>query len=416
MKKQPNIFLSYSWKNMEIADSIDNDFKSKGIMFQRDIRDVGYMESIKKFMERIRDSGYVLMIISDEYLKSENCMYEVSEFLKEKDFQDRILLIVLENARIYDFKGKKGYIEYWKKVYEAMNNKLNELPREKSIKLSKELNKVQNIYSNIDEFLDIVGDKKSVSFSKLRENNYKDILDIVKYVNPELLDELFKISNIKDIQEREIKLDKFIENNPKFFGGYFYRAYLAAAKGDYKVAKHYYTDYLSKTFPSDAFAHNNLATLLKNEFDDIKEARKHYNEAIQINPNYAEAHNNLANLLIDKFHDKEGAIEHFEKAIEINPNFAEAHNNLALLLLDEYHDKDGAKEHYKKAIIINPNFALAYYNLALLLIIDNDKNGAKKYYEKAIETNPDYINAHYNLALLLSNEFNDKIGANVFSA
>src|SRR4051812_19256236 len=98
---QPQIFLSYSWANKDIADAIDNDFKSVGITFQRDVRDVNYTESIKDFMHRIGKSDFVVMLISDEYIKSENCMYEVTELLGAHEFEKRILPVVLSNATIY---------------------------------------------------------------------------------------------------------------------------------------------------------------------------------------------------------------------------------------------------------------------------------------------------------------------------
>lgn len=36
----PRIFISYSWKNSDVADTIDDYFKSIGIMLERDNNDV----------------------------------------------------------------------------------------------------------------------------------------------------------------------------------------------------------------------------------------------------------------------------------------------------------------------------------------------------------------------------------------
>jgi hypothetical protein len=82
--KIPNIFLSYSWKDRDIADEIDNDFKAVGITFRRDERDAKYRTSIKEFMDTVGKHDYVVMLISDDYLRSANCMYEVTlkDFIK----------------------------------------------------------------------------------------------------------------------------------------------------------------------------------------------------------------------------------------------------------------------------------------------------------------------------------------------
>ena len=55
----PNIFLSYSWANTNIADEIDKDFQVIGIQFKRDVRDAHYRSSIKEFMQQIgKNSSY----------------------------------------------------------------------------------------------------------------------------------------------------------------------------------------------------------------------------------------------------------------------------------------------------------------------------------------------------------------------
>ncbi|MDB4921920.1 toll/interleukin-1 receptor domain-containing protein [Mucilaginibacter sp.] len=94
----PNIFLSYSWANADIADEIDDIFKGIGIQLIRDIRDAPYRASIKDFMHQIGKSDFVLMVISDEYLRSVNCMYEVIELLNTHEFEKRILPVIIDNA------------------------------------------------------------------------------------------------------------------------------------------------------------------------------------------------------------------------------------------------------------------------------------------------------------------------------
>lgn len=60
----------------------------------RDIRDLRYKSSIKEFMKQIRKGDYSFIIISEDYLKSLNCMYEMGEFIKDESYKDRILPIV----------------------------------------------------------------------------------------------------------------------------------------------------------------------------------------------------------------------------------------------------------------------------------------------------------------------------------
>src|ERR1017187_3081630 len=88
--KPPDVFLSYCSKNDNIANEIDLVFQKNGIMLRRDKREIVYMKSIKDFMNSINKSDFVVMIFSDEYLKSEGCMYEVNEVLNTHEFEKRI--------------------------------------------------------------------------------------------------------------------------------------------------------------------------------------------------------------------------------------------------------------------------------------------------------------------------------------
>ena len=81
MDNKKTLFLSYSWNDATIADKIDEAFQPTGVQVKRDIRGIKYKDSIKLYMSQIRDTDFVLLIISDSFIKSSNCMYEVLEIL-----------------------------------------------------------------------------------------------------------------------------------------------------------------------------------------------------------------------------------------------------------------------------------------------------------------------------------------------
>jgi len=79
--KEPKIFLSYCHKDKEIADRLDKFFITKNILLTRDVRDALPYSNLIKYMKTIRDHDYVIPLISDAYLKSTNCMFEVIQFI-----------------------------------------------------------------------------------------------------------------------------------------------------------------------------------------------------------------------------------------------------------------------------------------------------------------------------------------------
>lgn len=109
------ILISYAWggESEEIVNKIDQALQKRGIKITRDKRDLGYKGSIKEFMERIGQGNCVIVVVSDKYLRSPNCMFELVEIAENKQFHDRIFPIVLADADIYDPVKRLGYVKYW---------------------------------------------------------------------------------------------------------------------------------------------------------------------------------------------------------------------------------------------------------------------------------------------------------------
>ena len=92
----------------------------------RDKRDLGYKGMIQDFMQEIGRGHAVVVVISNKYLKSPNCMFELVEIVKNKDVRDRIFPVVLRDADIYNPVNRIRYIKHWedklKELDEAMHS------------------------------------------------------------------------------------------------------------------------------------------------------------------------------------------------------------------------------------------------------------------------------------------------------
>lgn len=202
---EKKIFISYSWSNKDIADIVDQDFQELGYTLTRDERDIKYKDSIKDFMQQIGKHDFVIMLISDSYLKSENCMYEVMEVMRDREYKNKILMIIIRNddkqfyndyenrmkdvdfkeltigANIYSASGRISYTEYWEKKEAELTGQISRIQEDiNRIQPLKELKRIRNISNNIGEFLEGLKDWKAVSLDSLRENNYSEIIDCIK--------------------------------------------------------------------------------------------------------------------------------------------------------------------------------------------------------------------------------------------
>ena len=181
MNREKKIFVSYNWEDSEVVDEIDNFFLSIGLPLIRDKKELQYKSSIKEFMKKIRDTDYVIMIISDSFLKSSNCMYEVLELVKEENYKNRTLQVLLPNAKIFSPSDKFHYIEHWKNEYKNLNNKIEKIDITDGNVLVRELKHIGNIKSNIGEFLEFISDENCHSFEVIKANNYKQLTDIIGF-------------------------------------------------------------------------------------------------------------------------------------------------------------------------------------------------------------------------------------------
>ena len=109
------VFISYAWggEREEIVNQMDQALQARGVKIIRDKRDLGYKGSIKEFMERIGRGNCVIAVISDKYLRSPNCMFELAEIAEGKEFHDRVFPIVLSDANIYDPIKRIEYVKHW---------------------------------------------------------------------------------------------------------------------------------------------------------------------------------------------------------------------------------------------------------------------------------------------------------------
>ena len=66
--------------------------KDPEINLHRDKLDIRKWGSIKQYMQSIPKMDYMILLISDAYLKSANCMYEVLEVMRDSSIRIKYFL------------------------------------------------------------------------------------------------------------------------------------------------------------------------------------------------------------------------------------------------------------------------------------------------------------------------------------
>ena len=128
------------------------------------------------------------------------------------------------------------------------------------------------------------------------------------------------------------------------------------------------------------------------------DAVRHYEEAIEIRPDFAAAYSNLGTVY-QKTSQKHLAERAFRKAIEHNPQQAEAYTNLCSLLESKRPGSgrvDGT-ELCEKAVRMMPDLAAAHYNLGRVYELADRWQPALESYEKALKLSGAYDEAFVSL-------------------
>lgn len=99
----PELFISYAWKaDTAIVDALNETLKGRDIRVTRDKDALRYKDSIGEFMRRLGRGTAVVVVLSEAYLRSHYCMYELLQIDKSRDLRERAFPIVLDDAGIHD--------------------------------------------------------------------------------------------------------------------------------------------------------------------------------------------------------------------------------------------------------------------------------------------------------------------------
>lgn len=395
------IFISYSWANTSLADIIDKAFQPTGLIIKRDVRELGYKGSIKDYMQQVRSTDFVLLIISENFLKSSNCMYEVLELLKDTDFKHKILPIIVDSTQIFKPQDRLEYIKFWTEQHKELEEKLKSVNTTDAIELYNDLKHYEKIRTSIDEFLGILSDINSPFFSELEKNNFQMIFDYVGVSDRVLINEILSLKNALTNEEKDIEMDKLeakYPNNPKI---YFTKGYYAFERKEISKSNYFYKKAIELD-PLFSATYYNLGFNIEVYNKDFEEAKKLYEKAIELEPDNTKAYINLAGLYASELKIPDKAKQLLERALELNPYDAAAHYNLALTLQRDFDNSELSKYHYELAIKFEPDFADAKHNYGMLLWEKYQRYAdAKKQFLEVLELEPNYKKTLKQLGVLL---------------
>jgi internalin A len=127
---EPEWFVSYAWgdntpegrERDAVVDRLCAEAEARGTRILRDKNVLGLGDRISRFMQRIGRGDRVFVVLSETYLRSPYCMFELHEVWRtsrqEGDaFLDRVRVYALPDARFDTPALRVGHAVHWKKQH-----------------------------------------------------------------------------------------------------------------------------------------------------------------------------------------------------------------------------------------------------------------------------------------------------------
>ena len=181
----PEVFVSYAWTEASkaLVDKLQQAFANSGTRLIRERDELHYKDSIRDFMQRLGQGQCVVVVISESYLKSDNCMFELIEIAKAQNLRDRIFPIILPDANLFKPIGRVRYIKYWEEQKAELNAALKDVDGENLKHLQADL----TLYAEIRRLLDgITGTLKDLNALSLDEHETTAFEELIHRVRTQL--------------------------------------------------------------------------------------------------------------------------------------------------------------------------------------------------------------------------------------
>jgi hypothetical protein len=131
-------YVSYAWADESDplreaqVDKLCEAAEEKGIKIYRDKTTLGHGDLISNFMKQIGEGARVFIFLSDKYLRSAYCMFELFEMWRNSrqnkvGFMSRVRFFTIDKARIGTPSEWLEYTQYWKKERDDLRTAIEDV-------------------------------------------------------------------------------------------------------------------------------------------------------------------------------------------------------------------------------------------------------------------------------------------------
>ncbi len=176
-------YVSYAWEDesTSLVNRLCGEAKQRGIKVLRDVTELRFGESISQFMQKVGAGDRVFVILSGKYLKSPSCMFELWEVwrnckMKGEEFQKRIKVYRLKDAKMMTTTQRLSCAEYWNKEFTRLDARVRRIGTHRLGEVDFKRYKLMNDFaSHVGDMLALIADSLIPgSFEEFKEYGFSD--------------------------------------------------------------------------------------------------------------------------------------------------------------------------------------------------------------------------------------------------
>ncbi|WP_208645659.1 TIR domain-containing protein [Mucilaginibacter endophyticus] len=183
------VFISYAWggESEIITDAIVNALSERNIAIVRDKTTLGYRSSIKEFMQTIGKGKCVVLVISDRYLKSKNCLFELLQVANNGEFVQRIFPVVLRDANIFNAINFLNYVDYWETQFTELQAAMKKVSIANLHGIREDLDLYSDIRAFLPRLVDKIRDMNTLTVDGHQQSNFNELYEaIIQSINKDI--------------------------------------------------------------------------------------------------------------------------------------------------------------------------------------------------------------------------------------
>lgn len=215
MSNKFDVFISYNWNDEKFVDLIISQLEKNNIKFFQDKTNLKLYDKLDTTLkDNIRNSKYLVSIISQKYLESYWCLFEAIEAISSEDLNLKFLPIMLkynENDVTFNEEFVFESIEKLNNEIEAFENKIFKY---KAFELNSKLKKLNFVKSN----LPIIFERTQQRIYPIFELYSKDrlITNLTDFLNHIKLDSIVEIElgSLTHLVKNELYKVPEVSNSP----------------------------------------------------------------------------------------------------------------------------------------------------------------------------------------------------------